>query len=197
MDRNDCAVAYAILKLLEVSDRFFCSLNGLTMRKSQIEIYDDNHNHNQNDKEVIMKRMLILSALTGVLTLTGCTTLNNVFGNDDSGMHDVQATNKNTAPVASKNGMLVDASNHMTLYTFDKDGMNKSECGNACLIAWPAFMAPSNAKASGQFAAFQREDGKYQWAVNGKPLYFYANDTKVGDKDGDNKLGVWHIVKTK
>ena len=110
-----------------------------------------------------MKRMLILSALTGVLTLTGCTTLNNVFGNDDSGMHDVQATNKNTAPVASKNGMLVDASNHMTLYTFDKDGMNKSECGSACLIAWPAFMAPSNAKASGQFAAFQREDGKYQW----------------------------------
>jgi len=167
------------------------------MRKTQIEIYDDNHNHNQNDKEVIMKRMLILSALTGVLTLTGCTTLNNVFGNDDSGMHDVQATNKNTAPVASKNGMLVDASNHMTLYTFDKDGMNKSECGSACLIAWPAFMAPSNAKASGQFAAFQREDGKYQWAVNGKPLYFYANDTKVGDKDGDNKLGVWHIVKTK
>lgn len=144
-----------------------------------------------------MKRMLILSALTGVLTLTGCSTLNNMFGNDKSGMHDVQATNTNTAPVASKNGMLVDATNHMTLYTFDKDSMNKSECGAACLVAWPAFMAPNNAKASGQFAAFKREDGKYQWAMNGKPLYFYANDTKVGDKDGDNKLGVWHIVPTK
>ena len=94
-----------------------------------------------------MKRILILSALTSVLTLTGCSTLNNMVGKDDSGMHDVQATNKNTAPVTSKNGMLVDASNHMTLYTFDKDSRNKSECGSACLLVWPAFMAPSNAKA--------------------------------------------------
>lgn len=148
-------------------------------------------------KEVIMKRILMLSALTSVLSVTGCSTLNNVIGNDDSGMHDVQATMSNKAPVASMNGMLVDATNKMTLYTFDKDSMNKSECGSACLLAWPAFMAPSNAQASGQFAAFQREDGKYQWAVNGKPLYFYANDIKVGDTDGDNKLGVWHIVKTK
>ncbi|WP_352259803.1 hypothetical protein [Psychrobacter sp. TB55-MNA-CIBAN-0194] len=144
-----------------------------------------------------MKRMLILSALTGVLTLTGCSTLNNVMGKDGSGMHEVQATNNNTAPITSKNGMLVDANNHMTLYTFDKDAMGKSECGAACSLVWPAFLAPDNAKASGQFAAFQREDGKYQWAMNGKPLYFYANDTKVGDKDGDNKLGVWHIVTMK
>ncbi|MGM8888894.1 hypothetical protein ACS8FD_23400, partial [Psychrobacter sp. 1U2] len=87
----------------------------------------------------MMKNILMLSALTGVLTLTGCSTLNNVFGNDTSGMHDVQATSNNTVPVASKNGMLVDATNHMTLYTFDKDSMNKSECGSACLVAWPAF----------------------------------------------------------
>ena len=63
-----------------------------------------------------MKHILVLSALSGMLALSGCSTLNNMVGNDDSGMHDVQATNKNTAPVASKNGMLVDASNHMTLY---------------------------------------------------------------------------------
>ena len=73
---------------------------------------------------------------------------------------------------------------------------NKSECGAACLVAWPAFMAPSDAKASGEFAAFEREDGSYQWAMNGKPLYFYANDTEVGDVDGDNKGGVWHVIKT-
>ena len=144
-----------------------------------------------------MKRIIMLSALSGILAITGCSTLNNVFGNDTSGMHDVKATNSNTAPVTSREGVLVESKNNMTLYTFDKDSMNKSECGSACLLVWPAFMAPSNAKASGQFAAFKREDGKYQWAMNGKPLYFYANDTKVGDKDGDNKLGVWHIVKTK
>ena len=144
-----------------------------------------------------MKNIMMLSALTGVLAVTGCTTLKNAVGNDMSGTHEVQATSNNTAPVTSKNGMLVDATNHMTLYTFDKDSMNKSDCGAACQVAWPIFMAPSNAKASGQFAAVKREDGKYQWAMNGKPLYFYANDTKVGDKNGDDKFGVWHVVPSK
>ncbi len=147
---------------------------------------------------MFMKRIMMLSMMTGVLALTGCSTLNNVFGNDTTGMHNVKATASNTAPVKSMNGMLVDSKDNMTLYTFDKDMMaNKSDCGAACSVAWPAFMAPSNAKASGQFNAFQREDGMYQWAMNGKPLYFYANDTNVGDMDGDGKGGVWHIVKTK
>ena len=144
-----------------------------------------------------MKNIMMLSALTGVLAVTGCTTLKNAVGSDMSGTHEVQATSNNTAPVTSKNGMLVDATNHMTLYTFDKDSMNKSDCGAACQVAWPIFMAPSNAKASGQFAAVKRVDGKYQWTMNGKPLYFYANDTKVGDKNGDDKFGVWHIVPSK
>ncbi|WP_201586739.1 COG4315 family predicted lipoprotein [Psychrobacter jeotgali] len=144
-----------------------------------------------------MKRILMLSALTGVLAVSGCTTMKNMVGMDTTGTHEVKSTASNTVPVTSKNGVLVDSKNHMTLYTFDKDSMNKSECGAACLVAWPAFKAPSNAKATGQFTAFQREDGSYQWAVNGKPLYFYANDTKVGDVDGDNKGGVWHVVKTK
>ncbi len=144
-----------------------------------------------------MKNIMMLSLMSGVLALSGCTTFNNLFGNDDSGQHNVQATVSNTAPVTSINGRLVDSRNRMTLYTYDKDTMNNSECGSACLVAWPAFKAPSNARASGQFAAFQREDGTYQWAVNGKPLYFYANDTEVGDVDGDNKLGVWHIVRTR
>lgn len=162
--------------------------------KTAHKIYYYNY---QNDKEVAMKNIMMLSALTGVLALTGCTTLKSVVGNDMSGTHEVQATNKNTAPVASKNGVLVDATNYMTLYTYDKDSMNKSDCGAACQVVWPIFQAPSNAKASGQFAAFKREDGKYQWAMNGKPLYFYANDTKMGDKDGDDKFDVWHVIPTK
>lgn len=144
-----------------------------------------------------MKRILALSALTGVLAITGCSTLKEVVGQDQTGMHDVHSTNSNMAPVTSKNGILVDSANHMTLYTYDKDSMNKSECGSVCMVAWPPFMAPNNAKASGQFAPFKREDGKYQWAMNGKPLYFYANDTKMGDMHGDEKFDVWHVVQTK
>lgn len=56
-----------------------------------------------------MKHIIMLSALSGILAITGCSTLNNVFGNDTSGMHDVQATNSNTAPVTSRDGVLVDS----------------------------------------------------------------------------------------
>ncbi|MEL0621368.1 hypothetical protein V6252_13260, partial [Psychrobacter proteolyticus] len=73
--------------------------------------------------------------------------------NDLSRTHEVQSTSKNTAPVTSKNGVLVDDTNHMTLYTFDKDSMNESDCGAACQVVWRIFKAPSDAKASGQFAA--------------------------------------------
>ncbi|MFC6203236.1 hypothetical protein ACFPZK_00725 [Psychrobacter urativorans] len=28
-------------------------------------------------------------------------------------------------------------------------------------------------------------------------LYFYANDTKPGDKKGDGKFGTWNVISTK
>jgi predicted lipoprotein with Yx(FWY)xxD motif len=37
--------------------------------------------------------------------------------------------------------------------------------------------------------------GTMQWAYDGKPLYFYADDKKKGETAGDGKGGVWHIVK--
>ncbi len=144
-----------------------------------------------------MKRILMLSALTGVLTLTGCSTMDKVFGTNMSGMNDVKAVTSSTVPVTSRNGMLVDSTKYMTLYTFDKDMANKSNCTGECLAAWPALTAPSNVAASGQFSTFQRDDGSYQWAVNNKPLYFFVKDTKAGDKNGDNVKNVWHIVPTK
>ncbi|WP_201528794.1 hypothetical protein [Psychrobacter frigidicola] len=144
-----------------------------------------------------MKRIIMLSALTGVLAVTGCSTMKEMVGMDNSGMQNVTSTQSSTVPVASQNGMLVSSINNMTLYTFDKDSMNKSNCVGDCLKSWPALTAPSNVKTSGQFSTIQRDDGSYQWAANGKPLYFFVKDMKVGDMNGDKVGGVWHIVKTK
>jgi predicted lipoprotein with Yx(FWY)xxD motif len=148
-------------------------------------------------KGTIMKTLLLATLATCTLAFTGCTTLKNVAGNDTTGTHEVHSAQSRTAPVASENGVLVDSANHMTLYTFDKDEMNKSNCGAVCLVAWPAFLAPQASNTKGQFSTIQREDGKYQWTMNGKPLYFYANDTKPGDKKGDGKFGTWDVIKTK
>jgi predicted lipoprotein with Yx(FWY)xxD motif len=91
-------------------------------------------------------------------------------------------------------GMLV-APNGMTLYTFDKDAPNKSNCAGGCLAAWPALMAQSGDELKVPFGTVTRDDGSKQVAMNGKPLYFYAADQKPGDAVGDKSGGVWHVVR--
>lgn len=87
------------------------------------------------------------------------------------------------------------AANGMTLYTFDKDGANKSNCNDGCLKAWPALMAGADTKVSGEFSIIHRDDGGKQIAMNGKPLYFYVADQKAGDITGDGSGGVWHAIR--
>jgi predicted lipoprotein with Yx(FWY)xxD motif len=87
------------------------------------------------------------------------------------------------------------AANGMTLYTFDKDGASKSNCNDGCLKAWPALMATADTKVSGEFSIINRDDGGKQIAMNGKPLYFYIADQKVGDITGDGSGGVWHAIR--
>ncbi|MEO6030879.1 MAG: hypothetical protein ABIP61_03080 [Burkholderiaceae bacterium] len=100
------------------------------------------------------------------------------------------------APAQVADGVLV-GPNGMTLYTFDKDttGNGKSVCNGPCAVNWPPLMANDGAKPMGQYSVVTRDDGKKQWAVNGKPLYFWAKDAKAGDKTGDGVLGIWHSAK--
>jgi predicted lipoprotein with Yx(FWY)xxD motif len=95
--------------------------------------------------------------------------------------------------VAENNGVLTSAGR--TLYTFDKDEANKSNCNGACAAAWPPFMAKDGARASGNFSVITRDDGAKQWAINEKPLYFFAADAQPGDAKGDGKGGAWHVVR--
>ena len=97
--------------------------------------------------------------------------------------------------VADKNGLLTDADGK-TLYTFDKDAVGKSNCTGGCAVAWPPFFAKEPPKDNGAFTQIVREDGRMQWARDGKPLYFFAGDAQPGDAKGDGVSGAWHVVKT-
>jgi predicted lipoprotein with Yx(FWY)xxD motif len=99
-------------------------------------------------------------------------------------------------PAKVTDGMLV-GPNGMTLYTFDRDvtGSGKSVCNGPCATNWPPLMAGETDKASGDYTIITRDDGKKQWAMKGKPLYYWVKDTKAGDKTGDGVQNVWHIVK--
>jgi predicted lipoprotein with Yx(FWY)xxD motif len=85
----------------------------------------------------------------------------------------------------------------MTLYTFDKDTNGISNCYNGCAQIWPPYTSGAVAQSNfpPNISVITRTDGSKQFAWNGKPLYYYASDTKAGDTMGDGVGGTWHIVK--
>jgi predicted lipoprotein with Yx(FWY)xxD motif len=56
-------------------------------------------------------------------------------------------------------------------------------------------LATESDKPSGDYTLIMRDDGKKQWAVKGKPLYFWSKDSKPGDKTGDGVLKLWQTAK--
>jgi predicted lipoprotein with Yx(FWY)xxD motif len=100
-----------------------------------------------------------------------------------------------TANSTTKGAYLADPSGR-TLYTYDKDTSGVSNCTGACLAAWPAYSA-SGAQTGlpAGISVITRSDGSMQYAYNGKPLYYYAQDSGPNVINGDGVGGVWHIVK--
>jgi predicted lipoprotein with Yx(FWY)xxD motif len=84
----------------------------------------------------------------------------------------------------------------MTLYIFDNDQANISNCTGTCAQNWPAYTTPT--KPTGTLPAnlgtFTRTDGTFQFTWNGMPLYFYSGDKTKGDINGDGIGGIWHMV---
>jgi predicted lipoprotein with Yx(FWY)xxD motif len=99
-------------------------------------------------------------------------------------------------PTKTANGVLT-GPNGMTLYTFDKDTADsgKSVCNGACATLWPPLFATDTDKGSGGYTVVTRDDGKKQWAYKGKPLYYFARDTKAGEMTGDGFNKVWTTAR--
>lgn len=114
-------------------------------------------------------------------------------------------TTKSTAPAAgvkpstltqAADGTLIGPDGR-TLYVFAKDvaGSGKSTCVDACAANWPPLGVAATAVPLGDYTIITRADGSKQWAFKGMPLYYYAKDTKSGDRLGDGVGGNWKIAK--
>ncbi len=99
-------------------------------------------------------------------------------------------------PTQTADGALI-GPNGMALYTFDRDaaGSGKSVCNGPCATLWPPLMASDSDKGSGDYTVIMRDDGKKQWAYKGKPLYYFARDTKAGERTGDGFNQVWKTAR--
>lgn len=92
-------------------------------------------------------------------------------------------------------GRQVTLADGWSVYSFDGDRTNKSNCNNECLDTWSPVVAPAYARSAGEWTAFERSPGIKQWAFRGKPLYRFINDPKILSQDGSDMPG-WHAVYT-
>jgi predicted lipoprotein with Yx(FWY)xxD motif len=101
---------------------------------------------------------------------------------------------------ASDDGTYLVGPNDMTLYTFDEDDENVSNCNGGCAAAWPPLGADEGQAAQGgpgvdgDFAVIHRDDESHQVTYNGAPLYYYSSDQEPGDTTGDGVNGTWHLA---
>jgi predicted lipoprotein with Yx(FWY)xxD motif len=99
-------------------------------------------------------------------------------------------------PATVSDGVYV-GPNSMTLYTFDRDtvGSGKSVCNGPCATSWPPLMATTSDTPTGDWSIVVRDDGSRQWAFRGKPVYYWARDTKPGDRTGDGFNNAWRLAR--
>jgi len=81
----------------------------------------------------------------------------------------------------------------MTLYTLKEDEAGNSTCYDQCAINWPPLTAEVEVSTdlSGDIGTTARKDGKKQATYKGMPLYYFAQDKKAGDVNGEGFKGVW------
>jgi predicted lipoprotein with Yx(FWY)xxD motif len=86
-----------------------------------------------------------------------------------------------------------------TLYLFEADSTNKSNCSGGCLALWPAVMASGSATAGNGVSAgmIGTATGSSQVTYAGHPLYWFSGDTAAGDTNGEGLTdfgGAWYAV---
>ena len=92
-------------------------------------------------------------------------------------------------------GRLVVLRDGWSVYTFDGDGRNKSNCTDTCLKEWTPILAPASAGPIADWTILERDPGILQWAFRGRPLYRHLGDSKIGALDGSD-VPRWHNVYT-
>ncbi len=109
-----------------------------------------------------------------------------------------------TAPSAIPPGFLITSTilgrqlltdKNLSVYMWDRDGVNKSNCDAACTRTWEPVIAPASAQPQGEWSIFERSPGVRQWAFRKKPLYTNTLDSSIRSLEGSDVPG-WHNVYT-
>jgi len=142
-----------------------------------------------------MTRLLPALAVPALASVIVATAIGATSGNTTSARYSPSAglarTTPNSAIGARRTSLgrtLVDARGR-TLYLFEADRANVSNCSSACLSVWPALTARARPRATGAAIASKigtiRVRGGRQVTYAHHPLYYYVGDRKPGDVNGE------------
>jgi predicted lipoprotein with Yx(FWY)xxD motif len=170
-----------------------------------------------------MKRLLAITVTLAALAVAGC------GGDDDSSSDDGEASATTTTTEPSKAGaggggggqkqgsggsgsgsvvevtdseygeILVD-SDGRTLYSFDKESTDRSECFGACAEAWPPFYTDGEPQAGKgvkqDLLGTTDHEGKDLVTYDGHPVYYYVNEgpNEVLCQGVEEFGGLWLVV---
>ena len=96
-------------------------------------------------------------------------------------------------------GQILVGEGGMTLYMFTKDTADTSNCNASCLAKWPALITQgSPVLGEGVDASLVGSatlaDGSKIVTYNHMPLYYWYEDFKAGDTNGQGVGDVWYVV---
>ncbi|MFF3124548.1 hypothetical protein ACFVRD_19830 [Streptomyces sp. NPDC057908] len=91
-----------------------------------------------------------------------------------------------------------------TLYPWEADTTSRSTCSGECAKEWPPVIVSGEPAAgkgvkAGLPGTTERSDGSREVTHNGHPLYYFADDKKAGDTNGQkvNDSGAeWYVLDT-
>jgi predicted lipoprotein with Yx(FWY)xxD motif len=130
-------------------------------------------------KKIFMSLVVIFMLLFGVSVVMG--------------MHHAIKIQKN-----AEIGKYLTDTEGKTLYWFKKDSPGKSACAGPCLEKWPIYYREKVAVPKGMkeadFGTITREDGKKQTTFRGYPIYYWINDKKAGEINGQGVNTVWYVI---
>lgn len=92
-------------------------------------------------------------------------------------------------------GQVYTDSKGMTLYVFDKDKADQSNCYEDCATAWPPLLVNDESTQLSGLGKITRKDGKQQWALNHRPLYLWNKDQQAGDITGAGVKNIWSLAR--
>ena len=102
--------------------------------------------------------------------------------------------------IPTTTGRLLVTNEEFSVYTWDGDEPNQSNCTGACLEDWAPVPAPEIASDRGEWSIVKQASGFRQWAFRGRPLYTYRHDpgsrSFAGSDVPDWRNPQWHNVYT-